>query len=100
VGSLQGDEVAEIYLVPPQTPVSPALALAGFERFRLNPGQTRHVTFHLDPRTLSQVDDKGLRAVLPGRYRVYVGGSQPGGDAAQTVKSEEFTIVGRQELPR
>jgi beta-glucosidase len=100
VGSLQGDEVAELYLAPPQTPVSSALALAGFERLHLNPGETKHVTFHLDPRALSQVDDKGVRAVTPGRYRVSVGGSQPGGDAAETVRSEEFTVVGTQQLPR
>jgi beta-glucosidase len=99
-GSLQGDEVAELYLAPPPTPVSPSLALAGFERLHLNPGETQHITFHLDPRTLSQVDGQGVRAVSPGRYRIYVGGSQPGGDAAQTVKSEEFSIVGTLRLPR
>jgi beta-glucosidase len=99
-GSLQGDEVTELYLSPPKTPVSPSLALAGFERLHLNPGETRHITFHLDPRTLSQVDAEGVRAISPGSYRVYVGGSQPGGDAAQMVKSEEFTIVGTLQLPR
>ncbi len=99
-GPLQGDEVAELYLAPPQTSVSPTLALAAFERLHLGPGEKKHVTFHLDSRTLSQVDDKGIRAVSPGRYRVYVGGSQPSGDAAQAVKSEEFTIVGTQQLPR
>jgi beta-glucosidase len=99
-GSIQGDEVAELYLAPPQTPVSPALALAGFERLHLNPGETRHIAFHLDPRMLSEVDAEGVRAVSPGRYRVYVGGSLPGGDAAQMVKSEEFSIVGAQQLPR
>jgi beta-glucosidase len=99
-GSLQGDEVVELYLAPPQTPVSPSVALAGFERLHLNPDETRHVTFHLDARTLSQVDDKGVRAVSPGLYRVYVGGSQPGGDAAPAIKQEEFTITGTQQLPR
>ena len=100
VGNLAGDEVAELYLAPPRTGVSPQLALAGFERLHLNAGETKHVTFHLDPRTLSQVDDKGVRAVRPGRYRVSIGGSQPGGDAAQAVRSMEFTLAGTQQLPR
>ena len=65
-GPLPGDEVAELYLTPPNTPIAPKLALAGFERFRLNPGETRHLTFTLNPRTLSQVDEKGIRAVTPG----------------------------------
>ncbi len=34
------------------------------------PGETKHITFTLDPRTLSQVDDKGVRAVTPGSYRI------------------------------
>ena len=100
VGSSAGDEVAELYLVAPQIGVSPTLALAGFERIRLNRGETKHVSFALDARTLSLVDDKGVRSVLPGRYKVSVGGSQPGGDAALTVRSEEFTVVGMQLLPR
>jgi beta-glucosidase len=98
-GSLAGDEVAELYLTPPQTSVSPKVELVGFERLSLNAGETKHVTFHLEARTLSQVSDKGVRAVSPGGYRVFVGGSQPGGDAAQGVKSEDFTVSGTQELP-
>ena len=99
-GSLVGEEVAELYLTPPQGAMSPRLALAGFERLRLNPGETKHVSFHLDARTLSQVDDKGVRAVFPGTYRVSLGGSQPNGDAASGVVAEDFTIAGTQELPR
>ena len=99
-GAAGGDEVAELYLIPPHTAVSPQLALAGFQRVHLDPGETKHVTFHLDPRTLSQVDDKGVRAMSAGQYRISLGGSQPNGDAALAVVSQEFTISGTQELPR
>jgi beta-glucosidase len=98
-GTITGDEVAELYLAPPQMASSPKLALAGFQRLHLNPGETKHVTFQLDPRTLSQVDSKGARAVFPGAYRVSLGGSQPDGDVAPAVLSENFTITGTQELP-
>ena len=97
-GATAGDEVAELYLTPPQTPVSPTLALAGFTRVHLAPGETRHVTFALDPRTLSQVDEKGVRAVSAGQYGIALGGSQPGNSAAGVTAT--FTIDGRQELPR
>jgi beta-glucosidase len=94
-GKRAGDEVAELYLAPPQTSVSPQYALAGFSRVHLAPGETKHVVFELNPRTLSQVDEKGVRAVTSGRYGVAVGGSQPmAGGVMQT-----FTIQGRQELP-
>jgi beta-glucosidase len=74
--------------------------LESFERLHLDAGEKKHVTFHLDPRALSEVDDKGVRAVVPGRYLVFVGGSQPDGDAAQGVRSREFTVTGTQEIPR
>ena len=96
-GTRDGDEVAELYLIPPQTAVSPQLALDGFQRVHIGKGKTEHVTFQLDPRALSQVDERGTRAVTPGSYRVAVGPSQPSaGGAGQTAT---FTIDGTQELP-
>ena len=99
-GSAAGDEVAELYLTPPPTSVSPKWALAGFERIHLNPGEIKHLTFQLDPRTLSQVDDKGNRTVTAGTYRLSLGGSQPDGDASSGVVMQEFKIEGDQPLPR
>jgi beta-glucosidase len=105
-GSRAGDEVAEVYLMPPRTDVSPKLALAGFTRVHLDAGETKHLRFQLDPRALSQVDDRGMRAVNAGAYRISVGGSQPavdagttpGGAAAETL-SASFTIQGTLGLP-
>jgi beta-glucosidase len=96
-GSQAGDEVAELYLTPPRTDVSPNLALAGFTRIHLMPGQSRHVTFILDPRTLSQVDAKGIRAVTWGNYKLALGGGQP--TEAKSVTTD-FSIEGSQEMPR
>ncbi|NYF81127.1 glycoside hydrolase family 3 C-terminal domain-containing protein [Granulicella arctica] len=95
-GTRAGDEVAELYLLPPQTTVSPIQELNGFQRLHLAPGESRHVSFTLDPRTLSQVDEKGTRAVSAGSYVVFVGGSQP---TPQTI-SAQFSITGTEELPR
>jgi beta-glucosidase len=97
-GKMAGDEVAELYLTPPHTAISPNLALAGFTRVHLAPGETKHVMFHLDPRTLSQVDEKGVRAVTSGSYSLALGGSQPGSGTSGLTAN--FTIQGRQELPR
>ena len=97
VGSVEGDEVAELYLMPPQTKLSPALALEGFERMHLAAGATKHVSFTLDPRRLAQVDAKGDRIVGKGRYRLSLGGSQPGDG---TTVEASFAVEGREELPR
>ena len=97
-GKLTGDEVVELYLTQPQTEVSPRLVLGGFKRIHLEPGQSAGVDFMLDPRTLSEVDADGKRMILPGEYKVYVGGGQPGSESqAQTAT---FTVSGTVELPK
>jgi beta-glucosidase len=97
-GKRAGEEVAELYLTPPHTDVSPNLALDGFTRVSLAPGETKHITLTLDRRTLSQVDDKGVRAVTPGIYKIAMGSAQP----AETTNTQTatFTIEGTEEMPR
>jgi beta-glucosidase len=102
-GRVAGDEVAEVYLAPPKDGnggLSPNVQLEGFQRIRLAPGQTEHVTFKLDPRELSEVDADGTRAVQPGSYTVSLGGSQPK-DALtpDSTVSARFVIVDTKELP-
>ena len=99
-GSVAGDEVAQLYLIPPQSALSPKQALSGFQRLHLDPGETKHITFKLDPRTLSQVDDKGTRAVTPGEYKLSLGSSQPDGALGSSTISAPFTITGTRQLPR
>jgi len=99
-GAAEGDEVAEAYLRPPAETTSPKVSLAGFARIRLAPGESKHLTFRLDSRRLSVVDEKGIRAERPGRYEISIGGSQPDGDAAQGVETKAFTIAGSREIPR
>jgi beta-glucosidase len=79
-GTRAGDEVAQLYLRFPQRPGAPRIALRGFQRMRLDPGERRSVTFYLSPRDLSSVSQAGMRRVAPGRYHVSVGGGQPGPD--------------------
>ena len=93
-GPVAGDEVAELYLTPPHTAVSPRLALAGFERVHLAPGEARHLTFTLNPRTLSEVDAQGNRTIAPGQYTLSLGDSQPNA----TTPPLTFQVTGTQQL--
>lgn len=95
-GRSAGDEVAQLYLTPPQDGVRPRYSLESFQRIRLAAGETRHLQFTLDPRQLSYVDAKGVRAVRAGSYSVNVGGSQPG---ASNVTTATLSISGTKELP-
>ncbi len=103
VGKVSGDEVAQLYLLPPATGnsgLSPRLQLEGFQRITLKAGQKQTVTFTLDSRQLSQVDAAGTRAVQPGRYELAVGGAQPDEPRAATPPQRlPFQIDGSQLLP-
>jgi beta-glucosidase len=76
-GKQSGTDVAELYLRPPQEPGAPRLALKGFQRVSLQPGETREVTFTLTPSQMSTVDAAGTAAVRPGTYRLFLGSTQP-----------------------
>ena len=77
-GARAGDEVAQLYLSFPAAPGTPKIALRGFERINLSPGEKRRVRFELLPRDLSTVSPEGKIQVLAGRYKIDVGGGQPG----------------------
>ena len=96
-GTRDGDEVVQAYVKTPQTD-GPLHSLAGFERVTLKAGESRDVTVHLDPRSLSSVDDKGNRAVLPGTYRISLGGAQPQETSSKSETS--FTVTGTAPLPK
>ncbi len=77
-GKREGDEVAQLYLVPPAFEGAPRHALRGFQRVRLKAGERRRIAFTLSPRELSFVTRDGVRQLIPGRYSVVVGAGQPG----------------------
>ena len=77
VGRREGDEVAELYLIPPVMAGAPRLSLQGVRRVHLRAGESKQVEFILQPGQLSLVDAEGKRALHPGTYRVFVGGAQP-----------------------
>jgi beta-glucosidase len=93
-GAIAGDEVAELYLKQPSGFQTPLRELAGFHRVHLAPGESTHLTFTLDPRSVGQVDAQGNRVILPGVYRLTLGGSQAG------AVSGSFTIADSATLPR
>nr|WP_230473767.1 glycoside hydrolase family 3 protein [Dyella choica] len=96
-GDRDGDEVVQVYLDAPDDASAPRHALVGFARVHLGAKESRRVSFELAPRQLSSVDAGGERAAKAGRYRVFVGGGQPGDSQGVTA---EFTIDGQLALPK
>jgi beta-glucosidase len=99
-GPMAGEEVVQLYVTDLQAsaPVS-VRSLQGFRRIALDPGERRRITFTLEPRQLSIIDNDGERVVEPGLFEISVGGKQPGfggvADAATTgVVVGRFEVVG------
>lgn len=106
-GKIDADEVVQLYVSwPGEAAHAPVRSLRGVERVTLAPGERRTVRFALDGRAFSLVGEDGQRRVLPGRYRLAVGGKQPGqsggADAATTqVLTAEIELTGApMPLPR
>ncbi|KQN28349.1 glycoside hydrolase family 3 [Sphingomonas sp. Leaf34] len=97
-GKRAGDEVVQLYLNFPDTPGVPRIALRGYRRITLAPGESKAVTFALSPRDLSSVTPDGVRQVVAGQYRVSVGAGQPG--TGVPTRSANFTTASTIALPR
>jgi beta-glucosidase len=97
-------EVAEVYLVPSQSSLdgfvgAPRLALVATKRVRLNPKETRTLTFTMNGEQLSSVSSLGDRAVRHGTYRIFIGGSQPSSSQlTDPLAGSTFKIVGDQPI--
>jgi beta-glucosidase len=76
-GSVEGAEVAQLYVSDPSAKVErPERELKGFEKVRLAPGETKHVTLPLDARSFSYWDESAHKwAIDPGKFVLRVGDS-------------------------
>jgi beta-glucosidase len=75
-GSREGEEVVQLYLQDViSTVATPAKALRGFARVRLEAGRKTTVKFELTPDDLALYDKDLKRVVEPGEFRIFIGGS-------------------------
>jgi len=76
-GSVAGAEVAELYVSDPSAKATrPERELKGFEKVRLAPGETKHVTLNLDARAFSYWDSAAHKWTIdPGKFVLRVGDS-------------------------
>jgi len=75
-GDRAGDEVAQLYVRDVLATVArPVMQLAGFERVRLGPGESKILTIVLANEQLRMLDADMRWVVEPGVFRIMVGGS-------------------------
>ena len=96
-GKVAGDEVAELYLKFPDVKGAPNIALRGFQRIHLDPGQSQKLHFVLKNRDLGMVTEDGHSKIVEGDYTMSIGGGQP--DTGAPVVTGHFHIDGWAPLP-
>jgi beta-glucosidase len=78
MGKRASDEVVQLYVKDLEAScVVPHHDLRGFTRIHLGVGESQQVSFTLTEKDLSLINTEGKRVLEPGRFCVYVGGSQP-----------------------
>jgi hypothetical protein len=75
-GRVAGDEIVQLYVTDPVgSTVRPIIELKGFHRVRLEPGESRRVSFDIHSDLLSFTDGDYRRVVEPGEVILKVGAS-------------------------
>jgi beta-glucosidase len=75
-GDREGDEVPQMYVHQRVASITrPVMALKGFQRIHLNPGEKKTVEFTITPDALSLLDVDMHKVVEPGAFDVMVGPS-------------------------
>jgi beta-glucosidase len=75
-GQVSGDEVVQLYLRDELASVArPLRELKAFRRIHLQAGESKTVTFTIDPEMLSMYDANMNKIVEPGEFRIMIGAS-------------------------
>jgi len=86
-GARTGDEVVQLYVHDDEASVTrPVIELKRFQRVTLQPGETKTVTFELNPRDLSFYNVQMKRVVEPGTFTI------SSGPSSATLKSTTLAV--------
>ena len=103
-GDVSGICTVQAYLSDLEASVAvPRWSLAGMKPVELAPGEACDVSFRLSARQMAAVDEAGQFVLEPGRFRTFVGGSQPDARSlaltGANIVSVEFEMTGTMILP-
>lgn len=88
-GSVSGEEVIQLYIQDIVGSVTrPVKELKGFEKIKLEPGESRKVSFKISSTDLSFYNYDLKFVAEPGEFNVFVGGN------SRDVKQAKFTLAG------
>lgn len=75
-GRVEGDEVVQLYIRDEIASVArPVLELKGFQRIHLKSGETKNISFMINPEMLTMFDKDLNKIIEPGEFRIMIGSS-------------------------
>jgi beta-glucosidase len=86
-GERAGAEIVQVYVSLPASASEPPKRLVAWDKIQLAPGETKAVSLRLDPHYLSIFNvDKDNWELVPGEYKIFVGGSSRSTPLTGTVR--------------
>jgi len=98
-GDTAGKETAQLYLKDLEASVPvPKYELRGVKAVEIAPGEVKEAEFNLTPRDFALIDNDGQAVLEAGKFKVFVGGSQPDQYSqeltGQNDLETEFEVIG------
>ncbi|HHV98926.1 MAG TPA: glycoside hydrolase family 3 protein [Clostridiaceae bacterium] len=99
IGNMDSEETVQLYLTDMEASVEvPRWQLKGFKKIFLAAGEEKEVRFTITPRDMALIDEDGRCVLEPGKFMVYIGGSQPDKRSEELTGSKvsrgEFEVIG------
>ena len=94
--NIPGEEVVQVYINDMEASFrTPNSSLIFFKRIHLNSGEKKRINLLIDDNTMGSYNEKGVKEIEPGNFKIFVGGSSPGvrsKELGKMIKEVSFTV--------
>ncbi len=94
--NIPGEEVVQVYINDIEASFrTPNSSLIFFQRIPLNSGEKKKINLLIDDNTMGSYNEKGVKEIEPGNFKIFVGGSSPGDrskELGKMIKEVSFTV--------
>ena len=94
--NIPGEEVVQVYINDVEASFrTPNSSLIFFKRIYLGSGEKKKINLVIDDNMMASYNEKGVKEIEPGNFKIFVGGSSPGDrtkELGKMIKEVSFTV--------
>ena len=94
--NIPGEEVVQVYINDMEASFrTPNSSLIFFKRIYLGSGEKKKINLVIDDNMMASYNEKGVKEIEPGNFKIFVGGSSPGDrtkELGMMIKEVSFTV--------